>query len=347
MKKIYFFFALLFIALSGNIKAQDMHFSQVFETPLFLSPANTGFFNGYFRAIANYRNQWSAMGKPYQTIGLSIDGGLFKSKKRKAFVGLGLTVFNDKAGYASLQKTTALLNVSGILKMSKRSVLSVGLAGGADATNGNYNKLTYANQFDGNTIDPTKPTGESVVFRQFTTTDISAGMAYEYSTVKVDQDHDDVQSFKISIGAFHLNRAVQDYGAGSSYRMPVKLVGAITTRYDFEDTKFSVTPAFVIQKQAQAWQYITGTYIKYRTGVGTKVTGQKTVNAMGFGLFYRSYDALITKLIYEMGDYAIGLAYDFNVSGYRTASKYMGGFEVSLRYNNLASSLFEARSEFR
>jgi type IX secretion system PorP/SprF family membrane protein len=347
MKKIYFFFALLFATLTGSLKAQDIHFSQVFETPLFLSPANTGFFNGYFRAIANYRNQWSPMGKPYQTIGLSLDGGLFKSKKRKAFVGLGLTVFNDRAGYAALQKTTALLNVSGILKIDKRGVFSVGLAGGADATNGNYSKLTYGNQFDGNTIDPSKPTGENVVYRQFTTTDIAMGMAYEYTKITVDQDADDIQSFKISAGFFHLNKPTQEYGAGSSYRLPVKLVGALTTRYDFEDTKFSVTPSFIIQKQAKAWQYITGTYIKYRTGVGTKVTGQKTVNAMGLGLFYRSYDAFIAKLVYEMGDYAIGVAYDFNVSGYRTASRYMGGFEVSLRYNNLASSLFDARSEFK
>ncbi|MBI2722943.1 MAG: PorP/SprF family type IX secretion system membrane protein [Bacteroidetes bacterium] len=347
MKKIVYLFALFFITLSGVLKSQDVHFSQVFETPVFLNPANTGFFNGYFRAIANYRNQWSPMGKPYQTIGLSLDGGLFKSKKRKAFVGLGLTVFNDKAGSAGLQKTVALLNVSGILKISKRSVFSVGLAGGADATNGNYSKLTYASQFDGNTIDPNKPTGESVVYRQFTTTDIGAGMAYEFSKVKVDQDHDDAMALKLSVGAFHLNQARQEFGAGSSYRLPVKYVGAITTLYDFEDTKFTVTPAFVIQKQAQAWQYITGTYIKYRTATGTKVTGQKTVNAIGFGVFYRSYDAFITKLVYEMGDYAIGLAYDFNVSGYRTATQYKGGFEVSLRYNNLASSLFDARSEFK
>ncbi|MCE3226697.1 MAG: putative rane protein [Bacteroidetes bacterium] len=347
MKKIYYFSLLFFVATSGNLKSQDIHFSQVLEAPLFLSPANTGFFNGYFRASANYRNQWAPMGKPYQTIGVALDGGLFKTKKRKAFVGLGLTVFNDKAGSANLQKTNALLNVSGILKLSKRSVMSVGLSGGADATNGNYSSLTFANQFDGNTIDPVKSTGESVVYRQYTTTDINAGIAYEYSKVTVDQDHDDIMSFRIAIGAFHLNQPRQEFAAGSEFRLPVRYTGALTTRYDFEDTKFSVTPSFVIQKQAQAWEYITGSYIKYRTGVGTKVTGQKTVNAIGFGAFYRSYDAFVAKLIYEMGDYGIGVAYDFNVSGYRTASRYMGGFEISLRYNNLASSLFDSRSEFK
>jgi type IX secretion system PorP/SprF family membrane protein len=346
MKKIYFIFFILLVSAAG-MRSQDIHFSQIMETPVFINPANTGFFNGYFRASANYRSQWSAMGKPYQTIGVSLDGGLFKSKKRKAFVGLGLTVFNDRAGAAGLSKTNALLNVSGILRTSKRSVLSVGLAGGADATNGNYNKLTFGSQFDGNKIDSDRPTGESVVYRQFTTTDLAAGIAYEYSKVKVDEDHDDVSSFRISASAFHLNRPRQEFSAASNFRLPVRYVGAITSRIDFEDTKFSITPGFLIQKQAEAWQFITGSYIKYRTGVGTKVTGQKTVNSMGLGMYYRSKDSFITKLLYEMGDYAIGLAYDFNVSGYRTASRYMGGFELSLRYNSLASSLFDSRSEFK
>jgi hypothetical protein len=56
---------------------------------------------------------------------------------------------------------------------------------------------------------------------------------------------------------------------------------------------------------------------------------------------------LIPKLLFETGDFAIGMAYDVNISGYRRASKYKGGFEVSLRYNKLASSLFASRKEFR
>jgi hypothetical protein len=94
-----------------------------------------------------------------------------------------LTIFNDKAGSASLQKTNALLNISGVLKAGKNSVLSAGIAGGVSANNANYNKLTYSSQFDGNNIDNTMPSGETVVYRQFTTTDIAAGLAYEFIKV--------------------------------------------------------------------------------------------------------------------------------------------------------------------
>src|ERR1043165_4580018 len=102
---------ILFFAFGAQ--SQDVHFSQIYETPLLLSPANTGFFNGYVRAIVNYRNQWASMNKAYQTMGLSLDGGLFKSKKRPAFMGIGFTLFRDQAGVAAITKTSALLHISG------------------------------------------------------------------------------------------------------------------------------------------------------------------------------------------------------------------------------------------
>jgi hypothetical protein len=347
MKKIIYILSFLIVVFNTDIKAQDIHFSNINEAPLFNSPANTGFYNGYFRFIANYRSQWGAMNKAFQTIAVSVDGGLFKSKRRKAFLGLGLTVFNDRAGSANLQKTNALLNISGVIKTGKRSAFSVGIAGGVSANNANYNKLTYSSQFDGNAIDNTLSSGETVVYRQYTTTDIAAGMAYEYAKVKTDQDHDDVSSVKISVGAFHLNKPVQDFGPGSNFRLPVRLTGNIISHFDFEDTKFSITPTFLYSRQGKAWQFVTGSYVKYRMKVGTKVTGQKTENAIGIGGFYRSKDAIIAKLIFETGDWVFFGSYDINISGYRAATRYAGGFEVGIRFNSLASSLFDSRSEFK
>jgi type IX secretion system PorP/SprF family membrane protein len=345
MKKHSYSFLIL-ICFSFSFRAQDVHFSQVFETPVFLSPANTGFYNGYFRAIANYRNQWAAMTNAYQTMAVSIDGGLFKSKKRPAFMGIGLTIFNDRAGVAKVGKTVALLNVSGLLRMGKHSAMSVGLAGGTSATNGNYNSLSYESQFNGNYIDPYRVSGE-IPYRQFTTVDVAAGIAYEFTRFARDPDHDDITTFKISYGVFHLNRPVEEYGAGSSYRLPMRHVASVTGVFDLEDTKFTLAPAVVYQQQGKFNEVILGTYMKYRTATGTKVTGEKTQNAFGIGLFYRRLDALIPKIVYDMGDFTFAMAYDINLSGYRTVSKGFGGFEISLRYNDLASALFQARKEYK
>ena len=350
MQKKYLL-SLFIITFFGTVQAQDIHFSQINEMPMFISPANTGFFNGYFRASLNGRNQWNSLGSTsgsaYKTGAICIDGGLFKSRRRKAFLGMGLTVIYDQAGVAQLRKTNVLLNVSGIVKVNKHGVFSVGIAGGVNATNANYNKLTFASQFDGNKLEDNAALNGEQSFRQFTTTDIGTGFAYEYSKVKTDLDHDDVSSFKIAFGAYHLNKPVQDYSAGSSYRLPVRLAASFTSNFDFEDTKFTISPSLLYQKQGKYWEVVGGTYVKYRVSMGTKVTGQKTQNALGIGLFYRAYDALIPKIMYEMGDYAFGFSYDVNVSSYRNASHYKGGLEFCIRYNNLASSLFDARSEFK
>jgi hypothetical protein len=124
-------------------------------------------------------------------------------------------------------------------------------------------------------------------------------------------------------------------------------VGALTSVIDLEDTKFSVTPTLIYQQQGSNQEIYMGSYLKYRMSTGTKVTGVKTQNAIGLGLFYRRNADIIPSLIFDMGDYSIAMAYDVNVSAYTTASKGFGGFEVALRFNSLASSLFESRKEFK
>lgn len=359
MKKLRIILVVFVLTGALQTKAQDIHFSQISEVPLLLNPANTGFFPGYFRAIVNYRNQWQSMGKAFQTANLSVDAGLFKSKRRKAFLGLGLVMFQDRAGTAKLTKTHAMVNISGLVKLSKKSVLCAGLYGGAIGNTADYTKLTYASQFDGNAIDPEASSGENSVFRNYTTTDLGMGVAYEASSVKIDTDHDDVTKVRIGLAAYHLNRPKQEFSAGSTYRLPMRLVASIFSNIDFEDTRFTLAPAFVLQKQGKkdksipaeykirgAYEFVTGSYFKVRLATGTKTTGEKTQNAIGFGLYYRSKDALIPKVILELGDYAIGMSYDVNISGYKSASKSNGGFEVTLRYNRLANSLFDTRSEF-
>lgn len=331
----------------AKIQAQDIHFSQLTETPMYLSPANTGFFNGYFRATANYRNQWAAMNNAFQTYGVSVDGGLFRSKKSNAFLGLGLTVFRDQAGAGNLSTTSALLNASGIIKISRKSVLSMGMAFGSIGTNANYANLTYESQFNGNTFDPSTVSGE-IPYRQFTTLDLGFGAAYEISNAKYDQDRNDQRSIKFGLGAFHINRPTQEFGAGSKYKLPVRMCYSILTSLDIVDTRFTLTPMVVFQTQGENQNLVLGSDIKYRMVTGTKVTGKKKQNSLGVGLYYRRNDAIIARLIADIGDFSVGLSNDFNVSGFRKATNVSGGgFEVSLRYNMLASSLFDSKREFR
>src|SRR5690606_13477552 len=149
---------------------------------------------------------------------------------------------------------------------------------GATRTNASYQDLTYESQFGGNSIDPTLGNQEGI-YRGFTMVDVAAGVAYEYSTANRDHDHDDIRAFRLALGAYHLIRATQEFVPGSTYREPIRLTGALTSIFDIEDTKFSLTPAVVYQRQGQFQELLIGTYVKYRMSTGTKITGSKTQNA--------------------------------------------------------------------
>src|SRR5690554_6833712 len=91
---------LIFLALNSplNLKAQDVHFSQMYYSPLTLNPALSGIDNP-ITAIVNFRTQWKSIATPYNTIGFSVDARLNENKRdKKGIFAMGLNFFNDQSG---------------------------------------------------------------------------------------------------------------------------------------------------------------------------------------------------------------------------------------------------------
>ncbi|MFN7275608.1 MAG: type IX secretion system membrane protein PorP/SprF, partial [Bacteroidota bacterium] len=62
-------FTLLSILSSSRSWGQDIHFSQYYNAPLLVNPANTGFNPDFdYRVGVNYRSQWANIGSPYKTM---------------------------------------------------------------------------------------------------------------------------------------------------------------------------------------------------------------------------------------------------------------------------------------
>src|SRR5579863_8951550 len=102
-----YYLACLFVALVSGAKAQDIHFSQYYASPLSLNPALTGNVNGVFRASFNYRNQWFNIPTlnsiaPYQTYQASFDMPLLRDRLGNDGFGVGAMFYNDKAGDGAL-----------------------------------------------------------------------------------------------------------------------------------------------------------------------------------------------------------------------------------------------------
>src|SRR5688572_15263618 len=99
---------LLLLALSAgtafSIKGQDFHLTQYDAAKIYLNPALTGGFNGYYRIHANYRNQWKTIStKPFTTGALAFDMPVRK-------MGIGVQVMNYRAGAGLYNAFTALVS---------------------------------------------------------------------------------------------------------------------------------------------------------------------------------------------------------------------------------------------
>ena len=95
-----------------DTKAQDAHFSQFYSAPLLLNPALAGTIDGTFRISTVYRDQWrSALEQPLKTYTFSGDTKfeIGQTSKQSDIVGLGMTIYADRAGLFNLNTTTVTL----------------------------------------------------------------------------------------------------------------------------------------------------------------------------------------------------------------------------------------------
>src|SRR2546430_804947 len=102
--KYYIGVVLLFSAI--QVTAQDLHFSQFFNSPLTTNPANTGFIpDGNYRVGINYRNQWASIPVPYKTMSAFGDFQLFRDRLEYGWVGVGGVILRDVAGDGELMSS--------------------------------------------------------------------------------------------------------------------------------------------------------------------------------------------------------------------------------------------------
>src|SRR4051812_39641774 len=107
------------------LSAQDIHFSQTTETPVLINPSQAGLGNDV-RAYVNYKDQWrSVVSAPYKTINASADFALLKGHNG-SHMGIGVDLFNDKAGDANMVTSIGQLHVAGILAAADNNLISVG-----------------------------------------------------------------------------------------------------------------------------------------------------------------------------------------------------------------------------
>jgi type IX secretion system PorP/SprF family membrane protein len=174
--------ALIALCTASFAQAQDLHFSQFFNSPLTTNPANTGFIpDGDYRLGVNFRDQWSSiMSIPYKTMSAFGDMQLLKSRYETGWLGAGAVVLRDVAGSGNLTSTKLYGSLAYHQMIGYGSLLSLGFNVGYANKRINESNLKFPDQFDGKFFDNKLPTSVVLQRDNIGYLDMQVGMNYAY-----------------------------------------------------------------------------------------------------------------------------------------------------------------------
>lgn len=331
MKKIIFIFIAAFG--TGEIFAQDFHYSMFTMAPLTLNPALTGNFTGDLRIVNNYRMQWSTISKPYTTYTFGGDMPLPKKDRHKSspdFFAVGLNINVDKAGSTSLKNNqfNGAFSYNKSLDGVGQTFFSIGFRAGLNQRSISLGSASWDQQYVGLTYDPTLPSGEAAPQDHYFYGDYSAGVAI--TSVKNDR-------FKINGGlsADHLNRP-NIYFLGRSDKLYMKFGFHFSAQVALgANSNAWLVPAIQYVREGPAQLINMGAGVKYQLQQRSHYTGYQSEKSFTIGGMYRLGDAVSGYVRLDFGPVGVAFNYDLNVSKLTPASNGMGALEFMLIYTGL------------
>lgn len=326
---------ILLIATTSLLKGQDIHFSQFTMTPLQLDPSQAGKIGGDLRVILNYKDQWGSIANPYRTFGFSFDSRLNKKQQKDNFFGIGFSAYRDKAGDISMGLLEMDLSLAYHIKTSDESYISGGLQGGFGQKSLDPSALRYDNQYDGTGHNATYSSNELITSPSFIYPDFSVGVSYSYgvnSNRVISNNGYDGKKINVGLAVHHAPFLQNSFLEDNQEKQSYKYVAHTLTSFGVNNTNMAIQPSGFIAYQNGATEFNLGAYFRYTLQEKSRFTKFASGAAFSLGTHYRTGDAFILTALLEMGSFAIGTSYDFNLSELTTASDGRGGLELSLRY---------------
>jgi type IX secretion system PorP/SprF family membrane protein len=311
--------AIILLHSAVNSYAQDLHFSQFFNSPLTTNPANTGFIpDADYRMIAHYRNQWSAiMTVPYKTMSLSGDAQLFRDKLENGWLGAGAVILSDVAGSGSLRSTKIYGSIAYHQMLGNSSLVSAGFNLGWANKRIDPNGLKFPDQFDGKFFDGNRPTTGIPLNNNVSYFDMQVGMNYAYFP------HENVY-INAGYSIHHVNKPRETFYDDKSVNglIPMRHIGFVNAILKVHD-KVIINPNAYFSMQAKATELAGGLVANYNLSEA----GEKQLIA---GLYYRHKDAVIPMMGFELNNLRFTFSYDATVSTLRSFNGYRGASEFTL-----------------
>jgi len=346
MKKYFIAGAFLLSAFCFPSVAQDIHFSQYNLTPLVINPAQAGAYKN-FEVIANYKSQWTSISpNAYKTIMLAADGRLMQKKWKTSWLAAGMNLFQDKAGDGNMKTTQANLSFGYHTQLNDKSVLGGCLLAGFAGRSIDYTKLTWDEQYINGAHDPNASSNEPVGNNKFSYPDFGLGILYQFNKGQMYSTANDMVVIHAGLALTHLNTPKYSYYS-SAEKLYMKTVGHLDALIGVKNTNLAIAPGFLYMAQGPSSEILPGLYFRYMLREESKFTGFVKGASIMVGTHLRIKDAFIPSVQLEIAEYTLGISYDMNVSGLKSATSGKGGFEISLRYGNPNPFLYKSAASFQ
>ena len=319
--KILFFG--VFILFFLKMQAQDLHYSQFYNSPQNINPALTGVFNGDHRFTASWRDQWKFVPVPWMTFSGSYDTKLYLLKESHHFLGGGLSINHDRQGDSPLTLTS--VNVSGAYHriLAPRHIVSGGLTLGFASRGFNSQTLTWDKQWNGDAFDPNLPSQEGFDdFERVNFLETGLGLNYRYQVHK--------RTFAdAGIGLLHIFKPSAAFISSSVADLPRRATFSIVGQAQVMD---------ILDVQLHVLHQLQGEYDETIFGaLGKLYINQKKGSEVQLhaGLGYRTAGSFFPTVALQYNNVYASFSYDVDNTDFNRINDIRirrGGPELHFRY---------------
>jgi type IX secretion system PorP/SprF family membrane protein len=316
VKKINCFVVIVLLLASKPMKAQvDPHFSQFYAYPLWLNPGMTGVMDGDYRITGIYRNQWSNVMTPFNTMGLSAD---FATEKN---INIGVNFLNQTAGDAGYKYLNAYASLaySGLrFGVDNNQQITFGLQAGLLNRSFDPAKFQFGDQWNPITgYNPGATTADVISQTSSSVLDLGAGVSY------FDRSPEKTTNLFAGFSVFHLTKPQDPFvSSGVKKTLPYRYAFHIGARINISEVA-SIIPNGVYLKQGTASEQMLGLFAQVRANDFTDFL---------FGANYRFSDAISPYAGVAFQNFVLGVSYDVNVSELGKSVAGTNSLELSLTY---------------
>jgi type IX secretion system PorP/SprF family membrane protein len=323
MKQLFKIYSIIILSVTAN--AQGIHFSQFFNAPILLNPANTAMLaDDDYRAGVHYRNQYQNIAVPYNTVSAFTDFGIGRDQNETNWWGVGGAFWHDQAGAGKLSLTKAQINAAYHVVVGEKNMISFGASVGYVNRRIDLSQFSFDSQWDEFSFNNDLPSKEKIASGVTSYFDIQPGMNFS---------HFDNEKFYYKLGAsvLHINQPKETFLGGTN-RLGMRPVLDFEMSYK-TNKNLIMSPSVYYTYQKAASELVVG-FMTTSNLKGNSNYYRNDRNELLLGLYNRVGDALIFMSGYRYKNTTFTASYDHTISGLSAANSGVGAIEFSLIYTS-------------